>query len=217
MSNVFRRMSVWGLVCGSLVASFAGPAARGQNVARDKFLSQFNLGVAGDGVFTSTATGIEKRDLTPLSDSASNTFGVVADLQYIKKPLLGFEFNYSYARFTQNYSANLIGGVQANAKEYTFGYVAHTKKIFGVEPYLGAGGGTIAFTPTPYGGEGLKEQARAVYYYDAGFEDRISPSFGIKAGFRQLIYLAPDFEANYLTITRRVRTSEPVIGFVLHF
>jgi hypothetical protein len=36
-------------------------------------------------------------------------------------------------------------------------------------------------------------------------------------GFRQLIYLAPDFQQNYLTITRRTVTSEPTIGFFLRF
>jgi hypothetical protein len=39
----------------------------------------------------------------------------------------------------------------------------------------------------------------------------------VRVGFRQLIYLAPDFQQNYLTITRRVRTSEPTFGFFLRF
>jgi hypothetical protein len=39
----------------------------------------------------------------------------------------------------------------------------------------------------------------------------------MRVGFRQLIYLAPDFLQNYLTITRRTRTSEPTIGFFVRF
>jgi len=39
----------------------------------------------------------------------------------------------------------------------------------------------------------------------------------MRLGFRQLIYLAPDFQQNYLTITRRTTTSEPIIGFYLRF
>jgi hypothetical protein len=102
----------------------------------------------------------------------------------------------------------------------TLGYVAHTPKLFGVQPYLGAGGGTIKFTPTPYGGESLPFQYRAAYYYNFGVEDTFTGSashLGVRVGFRQLIYLAPDFLTNYLTITRRTRTSEPTIGFFLRF
>src|ERR1035441_2528782 len=84
---------------------------------------------------------------------------------------------------------------------------------FGITPYLGAGGGTIRFKPTPYGGQGLPFQYRAAYYYQLGLEDNFPGShFGMRLGFRQLIYLAPDFLQNYLTITRRTRTSEPTIG-----
>ena len=92
----------------------------------------------------------------------------------------------------------------------TIRYTAH--------PYLGVGGGTIRFKPTPYGGQGLPFQYRAAYYYQLGIEDTLPGSnFGMRLGFRQLIYLAPDFLQNYLTITRRTRTSEPTIGFFVRF
>jgi hypothetical protein len=41
--------------------------------------------------------------------------------------------------------------------------------------------------------------------------------FGVRVGFRQLVYLTPDFLQNYLTIIRHVRTSEPTIGFYVRF
>ena len=101
----------------------------------------------------------------------------------------------------------------------TFGYIAHPRsRPFGIQPYLGAGGGTIRFKPTTYGGQGLPQQYRAAYYYTLGVEDNFPGShFGVRVGFRQLIYLAPDFLQNYLTITRRVRTSEPNFGFFVRF
>ena len=95
--------------------------------------------------------------------------------------------------------------------------MAHVHKFLGVEPFLGAGGGTLRFKPTPNGGEGLSEQYRAVYYYDAGAEKTLLPNFGVRVAFRQLIYLAPDFGQNYLTITRRAVTTEPTFGFFLRF
>jgi hypothetical protein len=39
----------------------------------------------------------------------------------------------------------------------------------------------------------------------------------VRVAFRQLIYLAPDFGQNYLTIGRRAVTTEPTFGFFLRF
>ena len=77
----------------------------------------------------------------------------------------------------------------------------------------------MQFRPTPGGGQGLPRQFRAVYYYNVGLEDYFpgSDHFGVRLGFRQDIYLAPDFGQNYLTITRRERTSEPYFGFYARF
>jgi hypothetical protein len=113
----------------------------------------------------------------------------------------------------------LFGGVQSGVRELTLGYVAHLPfHPFGIQPYAGAGGGTIRFQPTPGGGQGLPFQYRAAYYYNLGVEDNFPGSpFGMRLGFRQLIYLAPDFQQNYLTITRRTRTSEPIVGFFVRF
>jgi hypothetical protein len=239
MSNVFRRSflkpfvrpAVPALLVPALLVVaatlLAAPIAQAQTPAApptafDKQLERIDFAISGVGLFTNTVSGIEKRDNAPLSEYGSNTAGALITLRYIKKPLLGFEFNYGYSRYTQDFVPNtiVVGGVQNKATEYSLGYVAHIHKLdfMGLQPFAGAGGGTIAFTPTPYGGQGLKEQARAAYYYQAGVEDPIFTShIGIRASFRQLIYLAPDFGQNYLTITRRTRTSEPQVGFYARF
>src|ERR1017187_8137455 len=191
---------------------------------------------------TSTTTSISS---TLLNIKPSSTVGELGTIRYTAHPYLGFEFNFGNLRYTQDYTFTtttnfttvnnatsttttgtttshpnfLPGGVQAGVRELTLGYVAHLKyRPFGITPYLGAGGGTIRFKPTPYGGQGLPFQYRAVYYYQLGIEDTLPNSnFGMRLGFRQLIYLAPDFIENYLTITRRTRTSEPTIGFFVRF
>lgn len=180
---------------------------------------------------------------TNLYIKPSTTVGELVTLRYIAKPYVGFEFNFGNLRYTQNYTFTettktttttgtssssttttsypnyLNGGVQNGARELTLGYVAHLPwHPFGIAPYAGAGGGTVRFTPTPGGGQGLPFQYRAAYYYNLGVEDNFPGSnFGMRLGFRQLIYLAPDFQQNYLTITRRTRTSEPIIGFFVRF
>ena len=162
------------------------------------------------------------------ASKGSSTVGTLVNLRYIGKPMVGFEFNYDHSRFTEdtsNYTScpnaacnYILGGAQTGANELTLGYVAHPHKLFGIPTYLGAGGGTLRFKPTPYGGQGLPQQYRAVYYYEGGLEDNFPDShFGVRLGFRQLIYLAPDFGQNYLTITRRTLTSEPTIGFFVRF
>jgi hypothetical protein len=196
----------------------------------EKQLSRIDFFIGAAGSLTSSVSGIEKRDAntthTNLTIGASGTVGELFTLRYVAKPLLGFEFNFGNARFTQNYtfvplpSSNVtFSGAQTGVHELTLGYVAHLPyHPLGVQPYLGAGGGTMRFKPTPGGGEGLPEQYRAAYYYNLGVDDTFASNhFGVRLGFRQLIYLAPDFLQNYLTITRRVRTSEPTFGFYVRF
>ena len=213
----------------SLPASQAiGQDAAAPPTAVQKQFNRIDLFLGAAGSLTSKVSGIEKRDAsttqTDLTIGASSTAGELFTLRYVAKPLLGFEFNFGNARLTQNYNFNpppgqvlLLSSAQTGVHELTLGYVAHLRyRPLGVQPYLGAGGGTMRFKPTPGGGEGLPEQYRAAYYYNFGVEDGFaSDHFGVRLGFRQRIYLAPDFLQNYLTITRRVRTSEPTFGFYL--
>jgi hypothetical protein len=190
--------------------------------ATEKFLGRFDLAISADGIFSTSVSGTEKRDVLPLTVEPSNTVGELGTLRYVVKPYVGFEFNFGNSRYTQNFISPLNflpGGAQANVHEETLGYVAHPRlSLLGLKPFLGAGGGTMRFKPTPYGGQGLPQQYRAVYFYDLGVDDTIAGDhLGIRLGFRQLIYLAPDFGQNYLTITRRARTSEPTIGLFLRF
>ena len=198
--------------------------------ALEKQLSKVDLAVTAIGEISTPVSGIEQRDYntthTLLTIKPSSTVGELATVRYTMKPWVGFEFNFSNLRYTQDYTfvpppsqTILTGGAQTGAHEITLGYVAHLKyHPLGITPFLGAGGGTIKFHPTPGGGQGLPFQYRAVYYYQAGLEDNFGSSpFGMRLGFRQLIYLAPDYIQNYLTITRRTRTSEPTVGFFVRF
>ncbi len=188
----------------------------------DKHLARMDFGVSGAGIFNRSVSGTIIPPIAPnpsqtISDSPSNTLGALVTLRYIAKPYFGFEGNYSYARYTENYSN--IGGVQTRANEYTLGYIAtpvHT--LFGFQPFVSVGAGVMAFKPTPRGGQSLLTQARATYYYSAGLQQEyLSSHFGLRASFRQNFFLAPDFGQNYLTIKQRTISSEPTLGFYLRF
>jgi opacity protein-like surface antigen len=195
-----------------------------------KQLDRIDFAVTAAGTISTTVSGLEQRDINTshslLKIHPSTSVGELITLRYTAKPYVGFEFNFGNARTTQNYvwtpppSQNLLfNNAQTGVRELTLGYVAHLKfHPLGITPYVGAGGGTIHFKPTTYGGQGLPQQYRAVYYYSVGLEDNFPDShFGMRVGFRQLIYLAPDFLQNYLTITRRVSTYEPTVGFFVRF
>jgi hypothetical protein len=198
--------------------------------AVQKQFDRIDFGISAAGEFGSTVSGIEQRDAntshTLLTIKPSSTVGELFTLRYTARPYVGFEINYGNLRYNQDYkfvpppTQNLLfGGAQSNVTEMTLGYVAHLPyHPLGITPFLGAGGGTIRFRPTPGGGQGLPPQYRAAYYYQVGLEGNFPDShYGMRFAFRQAIYLAPDFIQNYLTITRRTITSEPTIGFFVRF
>ena len=233
-----RRPATAGPALALLLASCllvsARPAAAQdepkEETKAQKILDRFDLSVSAAAELTNTVSGVEQRDATTtknvLTINPSRTIGELATLRYTVSPWVGFEFNFGNQRYTENYTFNpafpspvLPGGAQTGVHEITGGYIAHPPhQLFGLQPFLGAGFGTMSFHPTAGGGQHLPFQYRADYYYTAGVEGLFPNShFGMRAGFRQDIYLAPDFLQNYLTITRRVRTSEPNVGFYVRF
>jgi hypothetical protein len=223
---VFGTVPVLGLALGLTLLVASSPAqAQSSSTPKtpiEKLGDHIDVAVSGDGEITKNTSGpitvpTATNYGTTLTQSPSNTVGVLVSLRYIAKPYFGLEFNFGYARYTENYSYAPYG-VQTNAKEYTLGYVGHLKRqIYGVTPFAGAGAGTTAFKPTRLGGESLNEQARMTYFYEAGAEAAFSPHFGARVQFRQLFFLGPDFGQNYLTIVRHTDTIEPAFGLYLHF
>jgi Outer membrane protein beta-barrel domain len=227
MLNVPRLFCVRSvLFCLLLTAvGSTAKAQTSQNTGLDRQLSRIDLGVSAVGVFNMDSNGVavvNGKPNTPVNLSPGQTAGAVVTLRYTIKPMVGFEGNYGYARYTDTFTpfgAQPNGGVQQNASEYTLGYVVHAKKeYFGMTPFASGGLGTMVFRPTPGGGLALPEQARAVYYFSVGAETTVwSPHFGVRLQYRQLFFKAPDFETNYLTIQQHTTTFEPGFGFFLRF
>ena len=104
-------------------------------------------------------------------------------------------------------------------QEFTVGYlITPGHQIYGLQPYVSVGAGSTEFKPTANGGVGLRTQARMTYYYSVGVQqDVFGPHLGLRAGFRQKFFLAPDFGQNYFTNHQHTFTSEPTIGFYVRF
>jgi len=197
-----------------------------------RFFSHFDIGLSGTTFFTKDVSGTVSSNAPGapynLTQSASSAAGLMAIIRAQKSPYKGLEFNYSYGRVTQSYTccnlnsstgtSNGPFATQTTGSEYTFGYLVRPPhEIYGIQPFVSAGAGVYAFSPTKFGGQSLQPQARMAYYYHVGGEKMISQSFGVRFGLRQLFYKAPDFDQNYLRIKKTTFTTEPEIGFFYHF
>ena len=226
------------LVTASFFLSVTGIAAA-QTTAFARQMSRVDFGISGAGELNNTVsgriipTGAPNCYITPppnsgpctnvVSQFASNTVGALANIRYVAKPYMGIEFNYGWARYTENYSPapnnSSLFQIQTTANEYSFGYlVTPPHPIFGLQPFASAGAGTTQFKPTGGGGQGAPHQFRATYYYNVGLQKELfNSNFGMRVSFRQNFFLAPDFGQNYLTIKKRATTLQPTIGFYLRF
>ena len=227
------------LAAAVLVLSLTGIAAAqtAPTTAFSKQLARITFALNGAGELNNTASGRIIPTGSPDCDPAtpggpcttvvtqfgSNTVGAGLTIRYVAKPYFGLEFNYGFARYTQNFSPAPNGAslfqVQNTANEYSFGYVNNPPHpLLGFQPFLAVGAGSTEFKPTGGGGEGEPKQARASYYYNVGLEKQFGDTpFGVRASFRELFFLYPDFGQNYLTIKQRGNTYQPTISFFARF
>lgn len=215
------------LATATLLLSVTGFAAA-QTSAASRQLSRVDLGISAAGAFNKEVSGTIVPAAAPnhnvmTTQFGSNTVGALANIRYIAKPYVGVEFNYGWARYTENYEPGPNGAslfqIQTTANEYSIGWIiTPPHQIFGLQPFLSAGGGATEFKPTGGGGQGEPKQARATYYYNVGLQKEFSDShFGMRVSFRENFFLAPDFGQNYLTILQHTSTIQPTAGFFLRF
>ena len=226
----FRWIAVVLLLCaaGAVPAQTATTA----QTPLQRFLDHFDVGISAAGVLnTSTSGTTQNTSVTAqpsLAISASNTVGVLATLRAQKSAYVGGELNFSYSRYTDTFTFTPDSSVsslspqnfraQSTVNEFTAGYVAKPPhEVFGAQPFVGGGAGSIEFKPTKNGGDNLPIQARAAYYYHAGLDKPFLTDAGVRLGVRQVFFLAPDYGQNYLKVKKFVSTFEPTIGFYYHF
>lgn len=217
------------LATATLLLSVTGIAAAQTTTSPfARQLSKVDLGISGAGEFNRSVTGPILPSGAPnvgvnTAQYASNTVGALVNIRYTAKPYVGVEFNFGWARYTENYTPAPDGSslfqIQTTANEYSFGYlVMPPHPIFGLQPFASAGAGTTQFKPTGGGGNGAPHQFRATYYYNVGLQkDLFNGNFGMRASFRENFFLAPDFLQNYLTILKHTTTYQPTAGFYLRF
>ena len=217
--RVSRRMSLWAAVFS--IALCASAAAQTETTPFSRAMAKLDLGVSGIGVLTPSNSGNNLFNQS-VSSVPTNTLGALIELRYTKSPLIGFEFNYSYARYNDTFNVGAQPpyqfASQSKVDEYSMGYVAHGPELAGFKTFGGVGVGAIEFKPTTGGGQGLPPEVRTGFYYTVGVDKPLfSDGFGVRAFFRQTFYGAVDFNENYLATGARSITTEPGVGFYVRF
>lgn len=225
MFHLFRRPFARLVVCLFVLPVLAACSAPAQVTTLSRQLSRIDFSLNGFGNFRSDVSGTNYQDFQ-IRQGTSNGLGGLVTIRYTKSAFLGAEFNYSFVRYSERYTSSALPpasfasplNVQTRASEYTLGYVVHAPTLLGLRPFGAVGLGTTGFYPTKFAGSGLPTQARATYYYALGVDAPIiTDRFGVRAQFRQLFLLAPDFGQNYLTIKQHTTSSQPAIGLYLRF
>lgn len=197
------------LVC--LIAAGALVFGTSQLVAQEEEEFHSEITVSGIGAFTSGVTG------QGIHQTASSAGGILATYRYMFNKYNGIETDYSHAQFTQQYSfpALIKDGIHSDLDEFTASYVFRYP-YKRVSPYATAGTGGVLFNPSHFvasSGTPATRTVDAAFAYGAGIDVRISKKIAFRAGYRGLVYSAPDFGITGFNTKKVTNLAEPTAGF----
>lgn len=183
-------------------------------------MAQKNRGeVSADftGNFQTTTSG------QGITDGPSYSGGFVVNYRYNFTDWAALEVNYGRTRYTQFYSG--AGGIisswtQANTQEATLAFVVHFWDKFNgrLRPFAEIGTGGVQWSPVSNGSVGGPfSQNRPVLLFGGGFDWRWFGRFSLRAGYRELLYTAPDFNVDGQFTNSRAQMREPYAGIVFRF
>jgi opacity protein-like surface antigen len=151
-----------------------------------------------------------------VSQSATNSGGVLASYRFFFSDSHGVEVNYGYSLNTQTYGLESGPlGVKSGQHEATAAYV-YRHKLHGFTPFVEAGVGGLVFDPrdTP----GASTQARAAFLYGGGADFNLTSRIFVRAEYRGFVYNSPTFDLTATQGTDRVtHRAEPSVGFGYRF
>jgi opacity protein-like surface antigen len=177
-------------------------------LAQEANRSEVSVQAFGSFVKTTTDNGV--------TQSATNSGGVLANYRFFFSANHGVEVNYGYSLNTQTYGSEYGPlGVKSDQHEATAAYV-YRHKIHGFTPFVEAGVGGLVFDPrdTP----GASTQARAAFVYGGGTDFNLTSHIFVRAEYRGFIYSSPTFDLAATQGTDRVtHRAEPSVGFGYRF
>jgi opacity protein-like surface antigen len=224
--TVRRGVIVLALALGALLASSAAQAQEGflgfGKPDAAGFLGKTDLSLVVNADITKSVSGIGESQGSVVSQSATDSGGVLLGLRHHFNPLLSFDVNYGYTRNFQNYVTGInTSSIQSGVHILTGAAVVTAPfHILGLRPYALAGGGGIFFRPTgdinaSVGGE--VTQVRPVGVYGAGADFEVIPHISVRGEFRGYFVQAPNFGFAGLNTGKFTMIAQPAIGVVVHF
>lgn len=182
--------------------------------------TDFSLVLNGD--ITKSVSGIGESQGQVVSQSATDSGGVLFGLRYHVNSLVAIDANYGYTRNFQNYvTGTTTASIQSAVHIFTGAAVITAPfHVLGIRPYALGGGGGIFFRPTgdinaSVGGEVTDGKPVAVYGVGADFA--LIPHISIRGEYRGYFVQAPDFGFDGLNTGKFTHIASPAIGVVFHF
>ena len=217
------------------------------------FTQETDLSVGAYGQLTETrmptTTYVEPDGVltTQFSQSSSPSPGVFGTFHQSFKPWLGYNVNFGYTRFSENYSYGETfvstvtppvsslssfaqGSLRTNMYDLTIAYVFEGPRNKRFSTFGQFGGGGLFFLPpanavsSPYNSLPAKDQTRLAMVFGVGMNYKLTNHLALRAEYRGLFYKSPDFNlppyggGQSLPMTRLFTvTSEPAVSLVYRF
>jgi outer membrane immunogenic protein len=206
-----KKSILLGLVCLG-VANLSLQAQEGGQ-------SEFSVSALGSFQRSSSGNGINQ--------SANGTPGVLFSYRYFFSAHHGFEMDYGYRRYDQQFSAvgssaaftgNLV--VPADTHEGSISYVFRFASGHRLKPFVNAGVGALVFAPTSLAGNairGTSTLATGDFVYGGGADMALSPRLNLRVGYRGHFFEAPDLGLATLYTGSRTHMAEPFVGLSFRF
>ena len=164
-----------------------------------------------------------------VTQSPSNSAGVMIELRHISNPIVGYEATYSYNRADQAYTPQ-IGvascpsnnpscgapvAVSANAHEISGDWIVSVHGA-NLRPFALAGVGLLFNQPSS-GQADTTSSTKPVFLYGAGLDWGVLPHLGLRFQYRGNLYKSPDLTTLFTSVNAFTHTAEPMIGAYFRF
>lgn len=171
------------------------------------------------------------------SQSSSSSVGGLFTFHHAFKPYLGYNVNFSYSQFKQDFSVyggtisrngpqpptiigyGDVGSLNTRMYELTASYAFEGPRIKRFRTFGQFGGGALLFQPIS--AYFAKEETRPAMVFGAGVEYSVSPHLSVRGEYRGLLYEGPNYQTystgNYPQQRLYTVTNVPAISLVYRF
>jgi len=233
-------------LCFLALLSVQGASAQNieQPASKKPLTPEMDVSVGVFGQLTDTRTPTTTTDISngvsinEMTQGPSQSAGALATFHQSFKPWLGYNVNFGYSRFSENYSAGesfvpngtttptlskfAQGSIRTNMYELTIASVIEGPRTKRFSTFAQFGGGGLFFLPTA-NTSGAKDQTRPAMLFGVGMNYQISRHLEMRAEYRGLFYKSPDFNLppydgfDFPMSRLFTVTSEPAVSIVYRF